>query len=138
MTNGATMRICEHRELAYQEDELFQMETFRVFGTKGTFRERRWAERERWAGLTVEEMRDRLPADVEAAFRGALGTDPYGGHGGSHAFLVHEFVSAIAAGRGRDQRVGSGPVHGRGVRGRALGPARRRAGGRAGLGRRTG
>jgi predicted dehydrogenase len=99
MANGAAMRICEHRELAYQEDELFQMETFRLFGTKGTFRERRWAERERWAGLTVEEMRDRLPADVEAAFRGALGTDPYGGHGGSHAFLVHEFVSAIAGGR---------------------------------------
>jgi predicted dehydrogenase len=100
MANGASMRICEHRELAYQEDETFLTETFRVFGTKGTFRENRWADKERWRPLTVDEMRDPLPPDVEEAFRAECGAERmYGGHGGSHAYLVHEFVDAIANGR---------------------------------------
>jgi len=100
MSNGASMRICEHRELAYPESEVFEMETFRVFGTKGAFREGRWADKERWHPLTVADMRDPLPAEVVEAFRRATGTgDVYGGHGGSHAYLVHEFVEAIAGGR---------------------------------------
>jgi hypothetical protein len=45
-------------------------------------------------------MREPLPADVAQAFRGAVGKDDfYGGHRGSHAYLVHEFVDAIAHGR---------------------------------------
>ncbi|HUW56202.1 MAG TPA: hypothetical protein VMZ92_06170, partial [Planctomycetota bacterium] len=40
-------------------------------------------------------MRDPLPTEVVEAFAGP-GKDFYGGHGGSHAYLVHEFVDAIA------------------------------------------
>ncbi len=97
MSNGSQMRICEYRELAYPESDLFEMETFRVFGTAGSFRENRWGEKERWQTLTTEQMRDPLPPDVADAFRRECGAAKmYGGHGGSHAFLVHEFVDAVA------------------------------------------
>jgi len=49
-----------------------------------------------WRKLTVEEMRDPLPEDVARAFRGEGDSVAYGGHGGSHAYLVHEFVEAVA------------------------------------------
>jgi hypothetical protein len=42
-------------------------------------------------------MRDPLPPEVVAAFQAAShSSDIYGGHGGSHAYLVHEFVDAVA------------------------------------------
>jgi hypothetical protein len=42
-------------------------------------------------------MRDPLPEQVIAAFRARdAGEDVSGGHGGSHAYLVHEFVDAVA------------------------------------------
>ena len=42
-------------------------------------------------------MRDPLPLEVVDAFRAIKqDSDFYGGHGGSHAYLVHEFVDAIA------------------------------------------
>jgi hypothetical protein len=45
-------------------------------------------------------MRDPLPAEVVEAFRSVSAkSDFYGGHGGSHAHLVHEFVDAIANAR---------------------------------------
>ena len=56
--------------------------------------------------LGVEEMRDPLPAEVATAF--ARINDPTAadgsdftprGHGGSHPYLVHEFVSAVAEDR---------------------------------------
>jgi predicted dehydrogenase len=94
MSNGSQMRICE---LAYPAGDLFEHETFRLFGTAGTFRENRWADKDRWETLTVEQMRDPLPPDVADAFRRECGESKmYGGHGGSHAYLVHEFVDAIA------------------------------------------
>jgi hypothetical protein len=47
--------------------------------------------------VSIDEMRDPLPKDVERAFRSVSKTsDFYGGHGGSHAYLVHEFVDSIA------------------------------------------
>jgi hypothetical protein len=47
--------------------------------------------------LSVEDMRDALPPEVAAAWRETDGeTVAYGGHGGSHAYLVHEFVDAVA------------------------------------------
>ena len=96
LSNGATMRINEYREIGYRGDE-----TFRVFGTQGTYRDNAWVDKERSTPLTVEEMRDPLPPEVEEAFRAGLGgvEDVYGGHGGSHAYLVHEFVDAVAHGR---------------------------------------
>ena len=94
MSNGATMRICEHRECSVDR------EIFRVYGTKGSFENDCWRTYQGDEELTVEQMRDPLPADVGAAFEKIAGaSDFYGGHGGSHAYLVHEFVDAIAAGR---------------------------------------
>jgi predicted dehydrogenase len=100
MSNGSQMRICEHRELVYPSSDFFEMEIFRVFGTSGSFRENRWADKERWTELSIDEMRDPLPAEVADAFRAECGAERmYGGHGGSHAYLVHEFVDAVAHGR---------------------------------------
>ena len=51
---------------------------------------------------TVEDMRDPLPPEVEDAFRDiSKSSNFYGGHGGSHAYLVHEFVEAVAEERRR-------------------------------------
>lgn len=56
-----------------------------------------WVDKKTTSTLSVEEMRDPLPADVAGDFRGiSQSSDFYGGHGGSHAYLVHEFVDAIA------------------------------------------
>ncbi len=97
MSNGTSMRICEHREVAYPPGAEFEHEIFRVFGTHGSFRENRWGDKEEWHQLTVEEMRDPLPPEVADAYRDK-NTDSvaYGGHGGSHAYLAHEFVDAVA------------------------------------------
>ena len=46
--------------------------------------------------MTTKEMRDPLPSDVVEAFAGGGNSDFYGGHGGSHAYLVNEFVDSIA------------------------------------------
>lgn len=124
MSNGSSVRILEMREtpgLLGQEEE-----TFRVLGTCGAFAENRWFSVERHASpdggragdrakpkqvrLTAKDMFDPLPADVELAFkrtmhrtkddRELLSIDfrPEG-HGGSHPFLVHEFVEAVRQGR---------------------------------------
>lgn len=92
MSNGATMRISEYRELGFTSRE-----TFRVYGTEGSFEHMRWYDKKGPTQLTVEQMRDKLPEEVEKAFAAARpDKDVYGGHGGSHAFLVHEFVDAVA------------------------------------------
>jgi len=92
MSNGSTMRICEHREIGH-----YARETFRIYGTKGSFENGAWVDKEKATPLTVGEMRDPLPAEVAQAFRSAShSSDFYGGHGGSHAYLVHEFVDAVA------------------------------------------
>jgi len=102
MANGASMRICEFREVARAMSE-----TFRVYGTKGSYREGGWETNHRddadsakpleLRKCTMDEMRDPLPEDVAEAWRDTSdGTVAYGGHGGSHAYLVHEFVDAVA------------------------------------------
>lgn len=95
MSNGATMRIAEYREIGF-----VGRETFRIYGTKGSYEDGRWVDQEHTTDLTVQQMRDPLPDEVERAFKAARPDhDVYGGHGGSHAYLVHEFVDAIAHGR---------------------------------------
>jgi predicted dehydrogenase len=92
MSNGATMRICEYREIGHPEREIF-----RAYGTEGSFENDTWCDRLTCTSLRVTEMRDPLPEQVAAAFAGHSGrSDFYGGHGGSHAHLVHEFVDAVA------------------------------------------
>lgn len=105
MSNGAAVRVCEFREVARSSDE-----TLRVLGTRGSYRDGLWETNHRaeplsakpleTRKLSVEEMRDPLPAEVAAAWRATDGeTIAYGGHGGSHAYLVHEFVDAVAHNR---------------------------------------
>jgi hypothetical protein len=92
MSNGATMRIGECREIG-----LGLRETFRVYGTKHSFENDCWCDAHGRPPLTVEEMRDPLPPEVLQTWQAELGADNvYGGHGGSHAYLVHEFVDAVA------------------------------------------
>ena len=109
MSNGASVRICEFRELAgsFHHDE-----TFRIVGTRGTYAERVWKENFRTnssparplqtTALTDQDMRDPLPPEVALAFKRI--EDPEAtdhadftpaGHGGSHPYLVHEFVDAV-------------------------------------------
>mgnify|MGYP000344964316 CR=1 FL=1 len=95
MSNGATMRIAEYREIGFTGRE-----TFRLYGTRGSYEDKCWVDKEATTHLTVEQMRDPLPEEVERAFRDAMPDhDVYGGHGGSHPYLVHEFVDAVANGR---------------------------------------
>jgi predicted dehydrogenase len=95
MSNGSTMRICEHREIA-----LGGREIFRIYGTQGSFENDSWSVRGDRTQLSVDDMRDPLPEEVVRAFEAEKPeSDFYGGHGGSHAYLVHEFVDAIAHGR---------------------------------------
>jgi hypothetical protein len=108
MANGATVRICEFREAA-----VLTREIFRVFGTSGTYENGAWAENSRTAPGTAKkleiatptdaQMRDPLPPEVALAFARIMKPDaqdasdftPWG-HGGSHPYLVHEFVEAVA------------------------------------------
>ncbi len=91
MSDGSAMRICEHRECSVGRED------FRIYGTKGSFEHRHWKSRTENIELTVDEMRDPLPEEVAKAFQDVSTTsDFYGGHGGSHAYLVHEFCDAIA------------------------------------------
>jgi predicted dehydrogenase len=93
MSNGSTMRICEHRECTASSDR----EDFRIYGTLGSFEHDEWCTRESRTKLTVDEMRDPLPKEVADAWKDESGESvAYGGHGGSHAYLVHEFVDAVA------------------------------------------
>jgi hypothetical protein len=95
MHNGATMRICEYREIGHTEREIF-----RIYGTQASFENERWVDKRGETVVSMNDMRDQLPSEVAQAFASALGNSGfYGGHGGSHAFLVHEFVDAIANNR---------------------------------------
>lgn len=105
MSNGATVRICEFREVARSSAE-----TFRVLGTRGSYRDGLWETNHRTEPLTakpletrelsIDDMRDPLPPEVAAAWCDTDGESiAYGGHGGSHAYLAHEFVDAVAHNR---------------------------------------
>jgi len=92
MSNGATLRICEHREIGHPGREIF-----RVYGTKGSFEDDTWTDNLTCADVAEAQMREPLPPEVAEAYRAAVGgSDFYGGHGGSHAFLANEFVDAVA------------------------------------------
>lgn len=120
MDNGSAVRILEAREFAGRASE-----TFRIFGTQGAYYEHQWGAIERpdfenldmknlpkpqTQPLTSKEMFDPLPEAVETAFKEVMHQDldkeallsvdfqPQG-HGGSHPYLVHEFVEAIAQNR---------------------------------------
>ncbi len=117
MSNGATFTVREHREITGHGYEM------NVYGTCGTWRDRKW----HWTNrkyntqideipehgvqdLSASELRDPLPKEVQIAFMQAqdhsltasqienMDFTPKG-HYGSHPYLVHEFVSAVAENR---------------------------------------
>jgi predicted dehydrogenase len=101
LSSGMSARICEFRRVGRPN-----YEGFSLYGTEGCLLSldestMLWADRNGQRPLTFDEMRDPLPKEVLAAYQAGLSAKEsvYGGHGGSHAYLVHEFVSALAAGR---------------------------------------
>ena len=91
--NGALVRHGEFRRIGHPNRE-----GVRIFGTEGSFLDdasgSRWATRDGYEELDLSGVSEPLPE--------ALGAN-LGGHGGSHAYLVHEFVDSCV--RGRQPRV---------------------------------
>jgi len=98
ISNGATAEIKEYRRVG-----AFGHEGFSLYGTKASLVDSfglvRWMTWDGERDLTPGEMRDPLPPEVAKAFTDEAGEGVYGGHGGSHTFLVNEFVQAVAARR---------------------------------------
>ncbi len=102
LSNGAVARVCEYRKIGH-----VGYEGFNLYGSDASFVEGRdgchWVTKAKAEPVTTEQMRDPLPPEVEAAFRkgaaSAEAKDIYGGHGGSHAYLVNEFIDAVAHSR---------------------------------------
>lgn len=112
LANGASLRVVEMRELAGRLSPR-ETETFRIIGTRGTFSENSWyyngRTNDRDAIRPLEHMTyhdidlfDPLPDEVREAFlrvqNNKSGDEQNrdfrpDGHGGSHPYLVHEFVS---------------------------------------------
>jgi len=91
--NGALVRHSEFRRIGHPNRE-----GVRIFGTEGCFLDDpsgcRWTTRQGWEPVDLAGVREPLPEPLAANL---------GGHGGSHAYLVHEFVDSCA--RGRQPRV---------------------------------
>lgn len=89
MSDGSTARICEFRRVGH-----VGREGFRIYGTEASFEwdvsGAKWVTKHGWEPADVESAREPLPE--------ALGAE-LGGHGGSHAYLAHEFVDSIVRGR---------------------------------------
>ncbi|MBS3762808.1 MAG: Gfo/Idh/MocA family oxidoreductase [Planctomycetes bacterium] len=85
LSNGATMRHAEMRRLATPCQE-----TFRIYGTEGSFESdfggQRWLTTEGVEEVDTTAFREPIPDEL---------AEDLGGHGGSHAYLVHEFVDSI-------------------------------------------
>jgi predicted dehydrogenase len=99
MSNRATMRISEYRRIGLPCREMFNILGTKgcFYGAEGNWGENKWFNLREKTVLSVDDMRDPLPDAVHRAFQMSDGTsDVYGGHGGSHAYLVNEFVDAIA------------------------------------------
>jgi len=84
MSNGAIVRHCELRRIGHPERE-----GFRIYGTEASFESdvsgAKWVTKDGWEPLNLEEVKEPLPPKLAADL---------GGHGGSHAYLVHEFVDS--------------------------------------------
>lgn len=86
MSNGATMQICEFRRIGHPGSERVSG----IYGTEASFEQslagRVWADKHGHQPIEPPRLHSDLPE--------ALAAD-LGGHGGSHAYLVHEFVDAV-------------------------------------------
>ncbi len=86
MSNGATMQICEFRRIGHPGSERVSG----IYGTGASFEQnlagRVWADKHGQQPVTLPKLHSDLPETLAADL---------GGHGGSHAYLVHEFVDAV-------------------------------------------
>lgn len=115
LANGASLRICEYREVGTISMDLIESETFRIFGKTGAFTHNHFISNGRnvpgepveWKDqeYTYADMRDALPDDVLEEFKKVINPNAKPGddfvptgHGGSHPYLVHNFVKMVADG----------------------------------------
>lgn len=85
MSNGAVARVCEFRRIGHPGTV-----RFRFFGTEGSFESdvsgHRWCHKGGWEPVEPTMHHEPLPEPLASNL---------GGHSGSHAYLVHEFVDSI-------------------------------------------
>ena len=85
MSNGAIARVCEFRRVGHSGAV-----RFRFFGTEGSFEAdvsgMRWCHKGGWEPVEPTAHHEPLPEPLASNL---------GGHQGSHAYLVHEFVDSI-------------------------------------------
>jgi len=93
MSNGAVARITEGRRVGHVGHE----GVVRLLGTEASFERDTtdeyagaWITKTAHERVDTRAWRDPLPAEL---------ADDLGGHGGSHAYLVHEFVRSCVEGR---------------------------------------
>jgi len=86
MSNGAAARICEFRRVGHRGRE-----GFRIYGTAGSFENDvsgpKWVTTGGWEPADLSSAAEPLPEEIAADL---------GGHGGSHTYLVHEFIDSCA------------------------------------------
>jgi len=84
--SGALVRHCEFRRIGHTN-----LESFSIYGTEASLVNdaagSHWVNRSQVEAVDFSGIREDLPAPL---------AKDLGGHGGSHAYLVHEFVSACA------------------------------------------
>jgi len=111
LDNGVAFQVTEGREGA--ELPAWRSTDFRIFGSKGSYSLGQWSTNGRdfadgkpqptvVTDISDVEMRDPLPPELLAAYRPYWGDKPIDKvdpHNGSHAYMVNEFVSAVAADR---------------------------------------
>lgn len=111
LANGSSLRVGEMREIS--DNTGLAGEDFRIFGTRGSYSYNTWHDNGRVefnpdkkpvqeTKLSDAEMRDPLPKEVADAYKAATQPDAKPGddfvpqgHGGSHPYLVNEFVSSV-------------------------------------------
>ena len=111
LANGVPFRVGELREIC--DNTGLAGEDFRMYGTRGSYAYNKWRDNGRVVFnedmkpatrtvLTDEEMRDPLPPEVAQAFKKATQPDAKPeddftptGHGGSHPYLVNEFITSV-------------------------------------------
>jgi len=86
MSNGATARICEFRRIGHPGCE----RASGIYGTEGSFEHNLagmvWADKNGKQIVQPPMNHEYLPESLASNL---------GGHGGSHAYLVHEFVDSV-------------------------------------------
>jgi predicted dehydrogenase len=93
MSNGAIAQITESRRNGHVGHEGI----VRVIGSEASF-ERDTSDEYRGKWITKTSTQESDPRDYRDPLPDALARE-LGGHGGSHAYLVHEFVTACSEGR---------------------------------------